>query len=152
MTIEYDDRNSLPIGYAKIGKLLPDMLSDPQMNLLLMDDANQNMTAGQKLLLHWNCRLGHLNFVAVQRILRAVPFLTAKFEAASKCELHTMKCSICKFAIGHSRTKQSATSVPNDTRTGALKAKHLKPGVQVAVDHFESRLLGRTFDSYYWCL
>ena len=25
---------------------------------------------------------------------------------------------------------------------------HLKPGTQVSVDHFESRQLGRTFDSY----
>jgi hypothetical protein len=37
---------------------------------------------------------------------------------------------------------------PNDVRDGALKANHLKPGVQVSVDHFELRLLGRTFDSY----
>ena len=37
---------------------------------------------------------------------------------------------------------------PYDVRDGALKANHLKPGFEVSVDHFESRLLGRTFDSY----
>ncbi len=42
--------------------------------------------------------------------------------------------------------QKSAMSVPNNQRTGALKVENLKPGVQVY--HFESRLLGRTFDSY----
>jgi hypothetical protein len=148
LIVEYDDRNSLPIGYARTGIVVTTKGFDPQMNLSLMDDQNQNMTTGQKLLLHWHHRFGHLNFVAVQRILRAVPFLSTKFESASKCDLLTMKCSICEFAKGHRRAKKSTTSVPNDQRSGALKVNHLKPGVQVSVDHFESRLLGRTFDSY----
>ena len=38
--------------------------------------------------------------------------------------------------------------MPETDHTGALKVDHLKPRVQVSVDHFESRLLGRTFDSY----
>ena len=32
-------------------------------------------------------------------------------------------------------------------RLGALEAEHLGPGVRVSVNHFESRLLGHTFDS-----
>ncbi|KAI2509164.1 hypothetical protein MHU86_5283 [Fragilaria crotonensis] len=148
LIVEYDDRNSLPIGYATFGAALAPHKVEPQMNLSLMDEHNQNLTGGQKLLLQWHNRFGHLNFPAIQRILRAVPFLSAKFEAASKCELHTMKCSICEFAKGHRRAKKSTTHVPNDQRTGALKVDNLKPGIQVSVDHFESRLLGRTFDSY----
>jgi hypothetical protein len=31
---------------------------------------------------------------------------------------------------------------------GALKVTHLKPGAQVSVDHFESQVMGRTFDSF----
>ena len=118
------------------------------MNLTLLDEANQNMTAGQKLLLHWHHRFGHLNLPAVQRLLRAVPFLSAKFAAASKCDTASMRCEICEFAKGHRRSKRSITSASNPERDGALKVGHLKPGLQVSVDHFESRLLGRTFDSY----
>ena len=41
LVIEYDDRNSLPIGYVDIGKV-----SDPQLNITLMDESNQNLTGG----------------------------------------------------------------------------------------------------------
>jgi hypothetical protein len=33
-------------------------------------------------------------------------------------------------------------------RDGALKSGNLKVGANISVDHFESRLLGRTYDSY----
>ena len=143
LIIDYDDRNSLPIGYAVIGPTF-----EVQANITLIDDANQNLTAGQKLLLHWHNRFGHLNLPAVQRILRAVPFLSAQFESASKCDMRSVKCAICEFAKGHRRAIRSVVHVPNDDHVGALKVNHLKPGVQVSVDHFESRVLGRTFDSF----
>ena len=146
LTIEYDDRNSLPIGYAIIGDISSS--PSPQMNLTLHDESNQNLTAGQKLLLHWHQRFGHLNLPAVQRIFRAVPFLSATFESASKCDMRMLKCETCEYAKGHRRAKQSTTAVPVADHVGALKVDHLKPGTQVSVDHFESRLLGRTFDSY----
>ena len=75
LVIDYDDRTSLPIGYAAIGPA-----TELQANIALIDDANQNLTAGQKLLLHWHNRLGHLNLPAVQHILLAVQFLSAQFE------------------------------------------------------------------------
>ena len=143
LIIEYDDRTSLPIGYADIGKV-----TDPQLNITLMDESNQNLTGGQKLLLHWHNRFGHLNLPAVQRILRNVPFLSDKYTAASKCDMRSIKCTVCEFAKGHRRAIKSSKTVPDADHTGALKVEHLKPGVQVSVDHFESRLLGRTFDSY----
>jgi hypothetical protein len=147
LTIEYDDRNSLPIGYARFGADVP-FLENAQMNLTIIDDANQNLTGGQKLLLQWHYRFGHLNLPAVQRILRAVPFLSEKFAAASKCDAHSLKCSICEYAKGHRRAKKNVTQVVNAERDGALKIDSLRPGLQVSVDHFESRVLGRTFDSF----
>jgi hypothetical protein len=122
--------------------------TDPQLDLTLMDESNQNLTGGQKLLLHWHNRFGHLNLPAVQRILRNVPFLSDKFTAASKCDMKTIKCTICEFAKGHRRAIRSEKTLPNSDHTGALKVEHLKPGVNVSVDHFESRLLGQTFDSF----
>jgi hypothetical protein len=147
LVIEYDERNSLPIGYATFHEPATGP-TDLQLNLVLISDLNQNMTAGQKLLLQWHYRFGHLNFPAVQRILRAVPFLFGKFEAASKCDSASLKCAICEYAKGHRRARHHVHQVTNQTKVGALTIEHLKPGAQVSVDHFESRLLGRTFDSY----
>ena len=146
LTIEYDDRNSLPIGYATVGNVSNDLA--PQMNLTLLNDSNQNLTAGQKLLLHWHHCFGHLNLPAVQQILRAVPFASATFESASKCDMRVLKCETCEYAKGHRRAKQSTTAVPVADHVGALKVDHLKSVANVSVDHFESRLLGWTFDSY----
>ena len=150
LTIEYDDRNSLPIGYALVGT---DIGLQQEVNLTILDDENQNMTGGQKLLLHWHFRFGHLNLPSVQRILRAVPFLTNKFGPASKCDFRSMKCTICAYAKAHRRpttTNSIATmsSSVHDATIGALKINHLRPGAQVSVDHFESSIRGRTFDSY----
>jgi hypothetical protein len=141
----------LPIGYALIGAEMS-TVAHSHANLAILDDANQNMTSGQKLLLHWHYRFGHLNLPSVQRILRAAPFLINKFGPASKCALHSIKCTICAYAKAHRRPTASnagmTSSSVHDATIGALKADHLKPGAQVSVDHFESRILGRTFDSY----
>ena len=70
LVVAYDPRNHLPIGYASIGAVRSPTISPHQANLSLFDDTNQNITAGHKLLLNWHSRFGHLNFPAVQRILR----------------------------------------------------------------------------------
>jgi hypothetical protein len=113
-----------------------------------LSSTNQNLTGGQKLLLHWHNRFGHLNLPAVQQILRNVPFLSDKYTAASKCDMRSIKWTICEFAKGHRRAIKSAKTVPVVDYTGALTAEHLMPGVQISVDHIDSRLLGCTFDSY----
>ena len=51
LIVEYDERNSLPIAYAMIGPV-PTSIPDPQLNLSLLHDSNQNLTGAQKLLLH----------------------------------------------------------------------------------------------------
>jgi hypothetical protein len=147
LVVEYDERNSLPIGYATIGPV-PSPIHQPQLNLTILNDANQNLTVAQKLLLHWHYRFGHLNLPSVQRLFRAVPFLSIKFAASAKCAITGMRCDICEYAKAHRRSRHHATNTPNDIRDGHLKKEHLKPGVQVSVDHVEARLLGRTFDSY----
>ena len=72
LTVEYDESNHLPIGYASVG-CNPSPPVNPQANLLLLSEANQNLTAGQKILLQWHARFGHLNLRRVQAILRGVP-------------------------------------------------------------------------------
>ena len=50
LIVEYDERNSLPIGYAAIGPV-PSPQHQPQLNLAILNNDNQNLTAAQKLLL-----------------------------------------------------------------------------------------------------
>jgi hypothetical protein len=119
-----------------------------KVNFALTNEGNQNIGADPKLLLNWHFRFGHLNLPAVQRILRAFPFTANRFASASKCNTLDLKCEICQYSKGHRRSTNSSTITANPERTGALTAEHLGPGVRVSVDHFESRLLGRTFDSY----
>ena len=124
-------------------------ISPHQANLTLLDEANQNIMAGHKLLLNWHSRFGHLNFPAVQRILRQFPFLSAKFAAAAKCDLTDLKCVTCQYAKAHRRTTRGRKKTHvNKERDGSLKAEHLAPEAKVSVDHLESRVLGRTTDSY----
>lgn len=142
ITIKYSPDSNLPIAYA-----LP-ISSDQaqQVNLTLLDEANQNLTAGQKLLLEYHYRFGHTNMPLVQQILRTEGFPAGKFAAATKCPVP--RCSICEYAKAHRRSTRGHTHTPNPNRDGSLKVNDLRPGNTVSVDHFESRLKGRTFDSF----
>jgi hypothetical protein len=51
LIVEYDTRNHLPIGYAMVGDDASPLIN-PQTNLTLFDDANQNITAGHCLLMN----------------------------------------------------------------------------------------------------
>jgi hypothetical protein len=119
-----------------------------QVNALVFEEANQNLTAGQKILLQWHSRFGHLRFRRVQSILRLFPFSAIKYASASKCDISTLKCATCQYAKAHRRATHGSRTTVNPERDGSLTAEHLGPGKRVSVDHFESRLLGRTFDSF----
>ena len=127
LIVDYDSCNHLPTGYATIGKV-----SSPsnalEGNLALLDDANQNITAGHKLLMNWHGRFGYLNFPAVQRILRQFPFVSPKFAAASKCDLTDFRCEICQYAKAHRRKTHGKRTQVNEEQDGALKSEHLDPG------------------------
>jgi hypothetical protein len=103
----------------------------------VLSEANQNLTAGQKLLFKWHGRFGHCNLTSIQKLLRFFPFTSQKFCAAAKCDIP--RCYICEFAKSKRRPKHAQrTTTTTDLRAGA----------GVSVDHFESRLIGRTYDSY----
>jgi hypothetical protein len=48
--------------------------------MALQDDKNQNLTGGQKILIHCHHCFGHLDLLSVQQILRAPPFLMPKLQ------------------------------------------------------------------------
>ncbi len=140
--VGYSAKSNLPIGYAMAST--QDVL--PSVNLALLSEENQNLTAGQKLLLEYHYKFGHANMPLVQQILRTKGFAAGKFAAAAKCQIP--RCAICEYAKGHRRATKGNIHTPNPSRVGSLKVDDLQVGATVSVDHFESRLKGRTFDSY----
>jgi hypothetical protein len=140
ISIPYDKRSSLPIAEVLIGP-------EPTVNITgILNDSNHNLTGGQKFLLEWHYRFSHLNFQALQSVLRRVPFVAKRFAEAVKCA--PPKCEVCELAKEKRRAKKAETKTKNPERDGALKADHLSPGLRVSVDHFECRQRGRTCDSY----
>jgi hypothetical protein len=128
--IPYSKANSLPIAYAFNNTDYPTC----NINLSIYDKTNQNLTGGQKTLLHWHNSFGHLNLQAVQQILQYPPFTQQMFHVASKCDTYLLKCSICEYAKAHRRS--ISTKHTTNSCAGILKADHLCPGCQVCVDHF----------------
>ena len=141
LNIEYDPNNHLPIAMAK-------NLSgtSAQINLAVLDESNQNLTAAQKLLLLWHSKFGHKGFSSLQRILRHSPFTSERFKGASKCTIP--RCEVCERAKAHRQPTKGAKQSTNPTTNGSLKKDDLVPGSSVSVDHFESRLKGRTLESF----
>jgi hypothetical protein len=141
ISVPYDSRSSLPIAEAMCG---PE--PEPTVNISILEDSNQNLTAGQNILLEWHYRFCHLNFQSLQYVLRRDPFVAKRFSAAVKCD--APKCEICELSKAKRRPKKALTQTRHPERDGALKADHLSPGVRVSVDYFECRQRGRTCDSY----
>jgi hypothetical protein len=90
ISVPYDTRSSLPIGYAHTGQA-----PEPQVNVTLIDE-NQNLNEGKKPLLEWHNRFGHLNFPRVQQVLRNVPFIAKKYARTVRCD--PPKCHTCQLA------------------------------------------------------
>ena len=142
LIVDYEPTSSLPIAYARTGA------AKPQVNLSLSADGNQNLTAAQRLLLLMHAKFGHLNLAAVQTVLRKAPFLSTRYQNASKCDILGLRCEICELAKATRRPTQGTTERTDPVADGTISADHLRPGSRVSCDHFESRLRGRTYDSF----
>jgi hypothetical protein len=99
--IHYFPKSGLPIAEAHCGPTL-----EHQVNLSVLDEENINPTIGQKLLLEWHYRFGHLNFASVQHLLRHVPLIARRFADAVKCD--EPKCYVCQLAKQSRRPKKSS--------------------------------------------
>lgn len=78
----------------------------------------------------------------VQSIFWSDPFLSDKFLAASR--LDPPLCEKCQYAKRHRQSTKGAVQKVRLTTYNAIHDGHLRPGNLVSVDHFESRLKGRT--------
>ena len=140
LQIDYDPNNHLPISVAK--NLAG---TQAQINLTVLDDTNQNLTPSQKLLLLWHSRFGHKGFAALQSLFRIYPFNTERFKSASRCVIP--RCEVCEYAKAHRQKTKGVKQNINPDTDGSLKRDDLTPGSSISVDHFESRLKGRTLTS-----
>jgi hypothetical protein len=142
ITVKYQRYSNIPVAMVP-----PGPQPQPTINLDgVLSEANQNLTAGKKLLLEWHGRFGHRNFASIQKLLRFSPFTSQKFDAAAKCDIS--RCPICEFAKSKRCPKNAQRTTTTAERDGSVKKDNLRAGAEVSVDHFESRLLGRTYDSY----
>jgi hypothetical protein len=79
-------------------------------------------------------------------VLRHVPFIARKFGDAVKCD-HP-RCHTYELAKAKRRPKKSTLQTKTTEIDESLKAGNTKFVSRVSVDYFESRLLGRTYDSF----
>ena len=138
--IDYDEKSFLPVAYARNAEF------SFKSNLSIMDGGNQNLTPSQKLLLQWHYRFGHKSFRLIQHLFRHLLFGSEKFMAAANCDVP--KCSICEFSKAHRTSTKGKISSFNPSTDGNCKDGYLRPGSGVSVDHFESKLKGRTYTSF----
>ena len=142
LEIEYDSRSNLPIATCRNQAII-----SPQLNLCVSTESNQNITPAARLLLQWHYRYGHKCCSFIQHLFLSAPFASQKYLAAAKC-FPIPKCDICEFAKAHRTPTKGTISKINPKSDGALKDKHLRAGSGVSVDHYESRLKGRSYTSF----
>jgi hypothetical protein len=119
--------------------------------LIVVSDDNANLTEGQKELLRWHFRLGHLSFVKVQFLMRSGVLASSKAQRhlhTSACQVKTMpKCAACLYGKQKWRPAAGTVSSVVKDRDGVLKQDDLYPGQCIAVDHFVCSTKGRLFTS-----
>ena len=83
---------------------------------------------------------------AIQRYFRNVPFVGDRFKSAGRCVCP--RCATYEFAKGHWQPTKGNTASVNKHTDGSLRSDAMRAGQDISVDHFESRLLGRTLTSF----
>ncbi len=142
LTIEYDENTFLPVvrAYSSATQTAEALA----LRGCVTEEVNQNLTPGQKLLLRFHYKLGHLAFAAVQWLGRQ-GWLGPKGEKMGHQNLQAPKCAACQFG------KQGKTPTPGRHVTfdasGKLKTDKLDPGQLIFSDQYTSRVPGRAFTS-----
>ena len=123
------------------------------LNACVMAEANQNLTVSQKALLKWHCRLGHLGFRDVQRIMKSGALgHDPVIKAASNTDLNKtpLVCGSCAYAKAKRRPTRKKTDRSSSSPTDQdklLSKEVLIPGQKVSMDHFIVSTPGRLFSS-----
>jgi hypothetical protein len=114
------------------------------LSACVVAEKNQNLTQGQKELLKWHYKFGHMGMRRVQNLLKSGamgrhPLLNA----ASRCEVPL--CASC--AYGKAKRRATKTKTAKDMAEKVLSKEVLIPGARVSMDHFIVTTSGRLFHS-----
>jgi len=119
----------------------------------VLNENNINLTAAQRELELWHCRLGHCDFNRVQTILAkrrvtkssipgSIPsqFVQPLFKEASSCPIPV--CSACQYAKQRRRTPDSSIIKAVPEKEGAITSSDFHVGDRIACDQYISCVLG----------
>ena len=110
--------------------------------------ANQNLTATQKVLLRFHCKLGHLGFQHLKWFLRQGLFGAPGIQCGHK-EVAPPQCAACHFG-GQDRHPIAGNNHTQTKQTG-LKAEQLTPGQRIFSDQYVTSVPGRNFNGRGQC-
>ena len=101
----------------------------------LQDENNANMSRGQRHQMHWHCRLGHVGFQTLQKMMRVhqegkMPRIPSGNTNAAQCK--PPLCRACLRAKQHRRGDHSSTERRRNNM--AIHAEDLLPGQCVSMD------------------
>ena len=110
----------------------------------VLSELNQNLTHGQKELLRWHYRFGHLSYNNIQKLLRTGALgHTNIIQSAARSQHPT--CASCMY--GKARRRPTKAPQTPTKSTPSVKAEDLFPGREVSMDHFTVSQKGRLFES-----
>ena len=143
LTIKYDEVTTLPIfrAYQNVVASAETVAA----NLSVMDAVNQNLTPGQKDLLKWHQRLGHLGFQWIQWLARQGHLGKSGITMAA-CDAPL--CAACQLGRAKKRPTGSKHELKHPGAGDKMNTDILFPGQAIATDQFSSRVPGRIPGSY----
>ena len=142
LTILYDRKTGLP--RMRAYKQALTMANALSLQGCMTVEVNQNLTAVQKLLLHWHFRLGHIAFRMVQW-LGWQGWLGPHGNKVGSSSLEAPKCAACQFSK-QGKTPTASNHMAKDMPS-ALSKEKLEPRQLIMMDQYESQWPGRAFTS-----
>jgi hypothetical protein len=109
--------------------------------------ANVNLSAAEKELLRWHCRLGHLSFKKIQFLMQSGVLAhtesTRRLQSAAAKIQSCPMCAACQFGKQRRKTTPGKVTKVIREKRDALRQDDLFPGQKVSVDHFVCSTRGR---------
>ena len=148
----YDKYNDFPMAptappfspSSNLATVIDPLPEGVQVNAMLHNEANQNLTRAQKDLLHWHWRLGHASQKRVQGLMRknvhtAEQIIVPTVKKAASC--FRPLCTACRLARAHCNLTHLLPRHPAPDML--IRANDLLPGDCASVDQYVCHTRGR---------
>jgi hypothetical protein len=133
--------------------------------ITVLDEANQHLSAGQKSILLWYQRLGHVGFQHIKKLIQTcdpkhgvLPFntddcppclpLPSGLHKDAVILAQSPVCLACEVANAHRRGPATIKTSKIQTKELSLKTNNLSPGDCVSIDHYDCPERGRLLRTY----